>query len=95
MKKFMIERDVPGAGKLTPSELHAIAKKSCETIDEMKVQYHWVETFVTDNRLYCVHIAPDEETVRQHAIQGGFPISRIHEIKEIIDPTTATLNPDA
>ena len=89
MKKFIIERELPGAGKLTPHELHEIAKKSCGVIDDMNTQYHWIQTFVTDNKLYCVHIAPTEADVVTHATQGGFPVTEIHEIRSIIDPTAA------
>lgn len=93
MKKFIIERELPGAGKLSASELQAIATKSCDVIDNMNAQYHWVHSYVTDNKLYCVHIAPDEKSVVEHAKQGGFPITRIYEIKSVIDPTTAVSIP--
>ena len=89
MKKFIIERDIPGAGQLSASELRAIAEKSCSVIDEMNLQYHWIQTYVTANKLYCIHIAPDEDAVRQHAQQGGFPITTIFEVKNMIDPTSA------
>lgn len=89
MKKFIIEREMPGAGKLTPAELKAIALKSCGAIDNLKKPYHWIETFVTDSKLYCVHIAPDWETVLEHARQGGFPANHIAEVRTIIDPTTS------
>jgi len=89
MKKFIIERELPGAGKLTPSELKAIATKSCEVVDSLEAQYHWIQTFVTDNKLYCVHIAPDRETVLEHARQGGFPVDKISEVRSIMDPTTS------
>lgn len=87
MKKFIIEREIPGVGQLTPSELRAIACKSCTVIDDLDLQYHWLHTYVTDNRLYCVHIAPDEQTVREHSRQAGFPILRIIEVKSMMDPT--------
>jgi hypothetical protein len=89
MKKFIIERELPGAGKLTAEELKSIARKSCEVISELQKPYHWIETFVTDNKLYCIHIAPDEETVLEHSRQGGFPADRIMEVKTIMDPTTS------
>lgn len=89
MKKFIIERELPGAGKLTPSELKAIATKSCEVVDNLEAQYHWIQTFVTDNKLYCVHIAPDSETVLEHARQGGFPADKVSEVRSIMDPTTS------
>lgn len=91
MKKYIIERQLPGAGKLTASELKAIAKKSSEVIDELEAPYHWIETYVTDNKLYCVHIAPDRETVLEHARQGGFPVDSIAEVRFTMDPTTSTL----
>jgi len=89
MKKFIIERELPGAGKLTPAELKAIATKSCEVVDNLSAPYHWIQTFVTDNKLYCVHIAPDRETVEEHARQGGFPANSIVEVRNIMDPTTS------
>ncbi len=89
MKKFIIERDLPGAGKLSASELKAIAQKSCSVVDNLDKPYHWIQTFVTDNKLYCVHIAPDKETVLEHARQGGFPANSVVEVKSIMDPTTS------
>ena len=89
MKKFIIEREVPGAGKLTPEELKAIALKSCNVVSNLDKPYHWVETFVTDNKLYCVHIAPDKETVLEHAREGGFPADKVSEVKSMMDPTTS------
>jgi len=89
MKKFIVERVLPGAGKLTADELKAIAQKSCEVLNSMDEPYHWIQTFVTDNKLYCVHIAPDQETVREHARRGGFPIDNIAEVSSIMDPTTS------
>ncbi|AYB31834.1 DUF4242 domain-containing protein [Chryseolinea soli] len=89
MKKFIIERELPGAGKLTPSELKAIATKSCDVVDNLEAPYHWIQTFVTDNKLYCVHIAPDRETVLEHARQGGFPADKVSEVRSIMDPTTS------
>lgn len=89
MKKFIIERDLPGAGKLTPEELKAIAQKSCSVMNSMEQPYHWIETFVTDNKLYCIHIAPDAATVFEHSQQGGFPIDNIMEVRSIMDPTTS------
>ncbi len=89
MKKFIIEREVPGAGKLSQAELKAIAQTSCDVVEGLEKQYHWVETFVTDNKLYCVHIAPDEETVREHAKRGGFPANKVSEVRSMMDPTTS------
>jgi hypothetical protein len=89
MKKFIIERELPGAGKLSAAELKAIAQKSCAVVDNLDKPYHWIQTFVTDNKLYCVHIAPDAETVIEHAKQGGFPANSVSEVKSIMDPTTS------
>lgn len=89
MKKFIIERELPGAGKLTVAELRAIALQSCNVVNNLEEPYHWIQTFVTDNKLYCVHIAPDRETVLEHARQGGFPADNIAEVKSIMDPTTS------
>lgn len=89
MKKFIIERELPGAGKLTAAELKSIAAKSCAVVSDLNTPYHWVETFVTDNKLYCVHIAPDKETVIEHAKRGGFPANSVSEVKSMMDPTTS------
>ena len=89
MKKFIVERILPGAGKLTPAELKAIAQKSCEVLNSMDEPYHWVQTFVTDNKLYCVHIAPDKEAVLEHARRGGFPVDNIAEVSSVMDATTS------
>jgi len=91
MKKFIIERQLPGAGKLTAAELQAIAAKSCSVIDGLDASYHWVQTYVTDNKLYCVHIAPDCETVLEHARRGGFPVDNIAEVMSMMDATTSVL----
>ena len=88
MPKYLIERDVPGAGNLSPEELRAIAQKSCSVLDHMGPQIQWNDTYVTPDKLYCVYIAPNEDIVREHARQGGFPANRISEIKTMIDPTT-------
>jgi hypothetical protein len=89
MKKFIIERALPGSGKLTPEELKEIARKSFHVVNNLEIPYHWIQTFVTDNKLYCVHIAPDREAVMEHARQGGFPVDHIAEIKSIMDPMTS------
>jgi hypothetical protein len=89
MPKFVIEREIPGAGKLTPAELHAIAQKSCGVLGGMGPQIQWVESFVTDDKIYCVYIAPDEAAVREHASKGGFPANRVSHVRTMIDPTTA------
>ncbi len=89
MPKFVIEREIPGAGDLSPEQLHAISQKSCGVLQRLGPQIQWVESFVTQDKLYCVYIAPNAEMVREHARQGGFPANRISEVKSVIDPTTA------
>jgi hypothetical protein len=88
MPKFLIEREIPGAGKLTPTELQGVSQKSCGVLRTMP-QVQWVESYVTDDKIYCVYIAPDEQAVREHASKGGFPANRISAIRRMIDPTTA------
>jgi hypothetical protein len=87
--KYLIERDIPRAGKLSAAELTAISQKSCQVLGGMGPQIQWVESYVTDDKVYCVYIAPSEAMVREHARQGGFPANRISEVKAVIDPTTA------
>ncbi len=89
MPKFLIEREIPDAGKLSPQELQAISQKSCGVLQQMGPQIQWVESYVTDDKVYCVYIAPSEAEVREHARIGGFPANRVSEIKMVIDPTTA------
>jgi len=89
MPKFVIERDIPGAGKLSPQELKAISQKSCGVLRELGPQIQWVHSYVTDNKIYCVYIAPDAMTVRKHAEMGGFPANSVAEVRTEIDPTTA------
>ena len=89
MPKYLIEREIPGAGSLSKDDLQAISQKSCGVLEGMGPRIQWVESYVTDDRITCVYIAPDEETVREHARQGGFPANRVSEIKTMIDPTTA------
>ena len=89
MPKYVIERELPGAGKLSASELQGISQKSCGVIREIGPQLQWVESFVTDDKIYCVYIAPDEESIRKHAQMAGFPANRISRVKAKIDPTTA------
>lgn len=89
MPKYVIEREIPGAGKLTPNELQAISQKSCGVLRSMGPQIQWVHSYVTQDKIYCVYIAPDEKTVREHAAQGGFPANKVSEVKTMIDPTTA------
>ena len=90
MKKFVIERDFPGAGDLSPKELQSISKVSCEAIQTLGRPYYWIESYVCNDKIYCVHIAESEEVLREHAKLGGFPINTISEVKAIIDPSTAT-----
>ena len=89
MPKFVIEREIPGAGKLSAEELQAISQKSCGVLKEMGPQIQWVQSYVTDDKIYCVYIAPDEAAVREHAEKGGFPANRISQIRATIDPTTS------
>ncbi|MBZ5510688.1 MAG: DUF4242 domain-containing protein [Acidobacteriia bacterium] len=89
MPKYVIEREIPGAGKLTRDQLHAISQKSCGVLRNLGPQIQWVESFVTPDKIYCVYIAPDENAIREHARQGGFPANRISEVKTMIDPTTS------
>jgi hypothetical protein len=89
MPKYVIEREVPGAGKLSAEELKAISQKSCGVLEAMGPQIQWQQSYVTDDKIYCVYIAPNEEMVRQHAERGGFPANSIAQVREVIDPTTA------
>lgn len=89
MPKYVIERELPGAGKLSQEELQAIAQRSCGVLEEMGPQIQWIESHVTDDKVYCVYIAPDEQAIKEHARAGGFPADRISQIRRVIDPTTA------
>ena len=89
MPKYVIEREIPGAGKLSTAELKAISQKSCGVLREMGVGIQWLHSYVTGDKIYCVYIAPNEAAVREHATKGGFPANRISVISSIIDPTTA------
>ncbi len=89
MPKFVIEREIPGAGKLSPQELQVISQKSCSVLKGMGPQIQWVQSYVTDDKIYCVYIAPNEEAVREHAKQGGFPANKVSQVWSVIDPTTA------
>ena len=88
MPKYVIERNIPGAGKLSQEELKAISQKSCGVLRQMGPQIQWVQSYVTDDTVYCVYIAANEEMVRKHASLGGFPANRISRIRAVIDPTT-------
>ncbi len=89
MPKYVIEREIAGAGKLTQEQLQGISQKSCGVLKNLGPQIQWLESYVTDDKIYCVYIAPDESTVREHAKQGGFPANRVSQIRRMIDPTTA------
>jgi hypothetical protein len=89
MPKFVIERELPGAGNLSAAELQGVSQKSCSVLQNMGPQIQWVQSYVTGDKIYCVYIAPNEEMIREHATKGGFPANRISEIKTVIDPTTA------
>jgi len=89
MPKYVIEREIPGAGTLTTEQLKAISQKSCGVLRDMGPQIQWVQSYVTDDKVYCVYIAPDEAAVRRHAELGGFPANRISQVRTTIDPTTS------
>ena len=89
MPKYVIEREIPGAGKLSHQDLQAISQKSCGVLSNLGPKIQWVESYVMDDRVYCVYIATNEELIREHARQGGFPANRISEVRTMIDPTTA------
>jgi hypothetical protein len=89
MPKYVVEREIPGAGDLTPQQLQGISQKSCGVLQNMGPQIQWVESYVTQDKIYCVYIAPSADMIREHARQGGFPANRVSEIKTVIDPTTS------
>jgi hypothetical protein len=89
LPKFVIERELPGAGSLAPDQLKAISQKSCGVLNQLGPRIQWLESFVTDDKIYCIYLAPDEAAVRQHAEMGGFPANRISQVRTIIDPTTS------
>ena len=89
MPKYVIEREIPGAGQLTAEQLNAISQKSCSVLKGLGPQIQWLESYVTDNKIYCVYIAPNEAMVREHAKQGGFPANSVAQVRRMIDPTTA------
>ena len=89
MPKYVIERDIPGAGNLSSEQLKAISQKSCGVLSTMGPQIQWVESFVTGDKVYCIYVAPNETMVREHAAQGGFPANRVSQVMAVIDPTTA------
>jgi hypothetical protein len=89
MPKFVIERDLPGAGKLSAADLKGISQKSCGVLRNMGPEIQWIESYVTDDKIYCVYIAPNEASIKEHAKQGGFPANRVSQVRTVIDPTTA------
>ena len=89
MPKYVIEREVPGAGSLSAEQLKGISQKSCGVLQKLGPQIQWVHSYVTGDKIYCVYIAPDEQAVREHATRGGFPADRVSEVSSMIDPTTA------
>ena len=89
MPKYIIEREIPGAGKLTGEQLQAVSQKSCGVIRNLGPQIQWVESYVTDDKLYCIYLSPNEDMIFEHAKQGGFPANRVSQVRRMIDPTTA------
>jgi len=89
MPKYVIEREIPGAGKLSSADLQGISQKSCAVLQKLGPSIQWVESYVTDDKIYCVYIAPNEQLVREHASQGGFPANRVSQVRTMIDPTTS------
>ncbi len=89
MPKYLIERELPGAGKLAPDQLRGISQKSCSVLNILGPQIQWIQSYVTGDKIYCVYRAPNEAMVREHAKQGGFPANKISEITSVIDPSTA------
>ena len=89
MPKYVIEREIPGAGKLTAEELKAISQTSCDVLRKMGSEIQWIQSYVTDDKLYCIYIAPNDEMVREHAKLGGFPANSVSKVATIIDPTTS------
>ena len=90
MKKFVVERTLPGAGNLSPEELQAISQTSCEVIQKMGKPYYWIQSFVTEDKIYCIHIAENEEAIREHARLGKIPVNTIAEVNAVIDPLTSS-----
>jgi hypothetical protein len=92
MPKYLIERELPGAGALTPAELRGIAQRSCAVLQQLGPSIQWIQSYVTENKITCVYIAPNADVIREHANRGGFPANRVLEVMTIIDPTTAEVN---
>ncbi len=89
MPKYVIERELPGAGNIPPQDLQAISQKSCSVLQGLGPQIQWVQSYVTDDKIYCIYIAPNKEMILEHAQQGGFPANSVNEVRTMIDPTTA------
>ena len=89
MPKYIIERELPGAGKLTPEQLRGISQTSCGVLNKLGPTIQWVESYVTDDKIYCVYVAPNEQIIAEHAKQGGFPANKVSVVRRVIDPTTA------
>ncbi|MBC2664368.1 DUF4242 domain-containing protein [Novosphingobium flavum] len=89
MPQYVVERDMPGVGQASPADLQGAAQKSCDVLREMGPEIQWVHSYVTDDRIYCIYRAPDEQMIRDHAEKGGFPANRISQVRSVIDPTTA------
>jgi hypothetical protein len=89
MPKYVIERDLPGAGKLTPDQLRGVSQKSCNVLSKLGPEIQWIHSYVTADKIYCIYRAPNEQMIREHAKQGGFPANKISEVATIIEPTTA------
>ncbi len=93
MPKYLIERLIPGAGKLSPDELRTISQRSCAVLSDLGPQIQWVHSYVTDNKIYCIYIAPNEEMVQEHARRGGFPANHVVKVRTLIEPVTAEADP--
>jgi hypothetical protein len=89
MPKYVIERELPGAGKMSPEQLREISEKSCGVLKDLGPQIQWLHSYVTDDKIYCVYIAPNPEIIREHAKQGGFPANKVSQVRSVIDPTTS------
>lgn len=89
MPKYVIERNIPGAGKMSEADLKAVSQKSCSVLRKLGSEIQWLQSYVTDDKIYCVYIAPNEAMVREHATQGGFPANSVAAVRKVIDPTTA------
>lgn len=89
MPKYIIERNIPNAGRMSPKELHEASAKSCRVLNDLGTSIQWMQSYVTDDKLFCVYIAPSQDLIKEHAVRSGFPADSIHQVKTIIDPTTA------